>query len=663
MRNIIISAILLSYTLLLFGAALADGNGYPYNSPNEINGILEKIAKENKTAKLHTLAKTPGGHELLLLEFSIGKKLKPAILVVANMEANYPIASEAALNLCQMLSSEWKGELEKYTWYIIPIGNPDGYANFFNKPLYKNFLNSKSFNKDMDNASDEDGPDDLNNDGFITQMRQVHPEGQWIEVSDNPLLMRKADRDKGETGKYRLFAEGLDNDDDGEINEDGPGGVNPGRNFPHNFSHYTGTDGLWSASEVETFSILRFAFDHSEIAMVINFSRTNTLKEVPASSRQAEAAQSTYKLPRWMASQAGLDHKKEYPMEVILEVAKSLFGDPSITEERVVRFLGLGAAVNPDKKDIPYWKEITEKYKEFMKEAGYEGETLESPRFSSGCIEEWAYYQYGVPTYCFDFWTLPKPEKKEEPADSNIITSEKLKEMTNEEFIALGEDKINEFLKANDMPSQYSAAMVIKGLEGGMMNTRRMAKMMEKMKKDKDTGGADETEEALFALNNDAFVKWQEYDHPTLGKVEIGGMKPYSTVLPPAEEVDSLIIKQIPFVRDLVGLLPDINIGDVIIEEKSKGVWKIEAWIVNSGFLPYPTHQGQRCRRPCPTIVTIDDISIEILEGKQRNTLSLLAGSGGYDKVSWLVKGKSGESVSLEVFGPSIGKDVKSITL
>ena len=63
--------------------------------------------------------------------------------------------------------------------------------------------------------------------------------GTYVEVADNPLLMREVDNAKGEVGKYRLFREGVDADGDGKLNEDGPGGVNPGHNFPHNFKHFT----------------------------------------------------------------------------------------------------------------------------------------------------------------------------------------------------------------------------------------------------------------------------------------------------------------------------------------------------------------------------------------------------------------------------------------
>ncbi|MEE9443153.1 MAG: M14 family zinc carboxypeptidase [candidate division Zixibacteria bacterium] len=665
MRQLKFMSVIAMFCLCLPGSILSAAEEYAYRAPEAVSAELQKIARDNKdVAELHNLAVTPGGRDFLLLELNADKKTKPAILVVANMEANYPIATEAAVKLSELLVGDWKEELNAHAWYIVAMGNPDGYASFFDNPRYTNFQNAKPFNDDKDDATNEDGPEDLNGDGFITKMRQKHPEGRWIPVSSNPLFMKKAKGEKGEIGMYRLFPEGLDNDKDGKINEDGPGGVNPGHNFPHKFQHYTKTDGFFAASEAETRAILRFAFDHPEIAMVIVLGRSNTLHAVPVSSNRTEAAGGKHKLPGWMARRVGVDPEQKYEMAEIVEMAKSAFGDDDMTEDDVVRFLGLGAAVNPNKNDIPYWKEITKKYEDFLKEAELDAKSLDKPKFSNGSVEEWAYYQYGVPTFCMDFWTLLKPEKKKDEADSGAITPDDIEEMSNEEFIELGEEKISEILEKAGAPDQYSAERIIKGLESGRMDTKRMAKMLSRMKKDDDDddGGSD-TEEALYALNPDAFVAWTEYDHPTLGKVEIGGMIPYSTVLPPADKVDELIARQLPFLRKLASMTPSIKIEKVDIEKLSSEVWKVEAWVVNNGFLPYPTYQGKRCGRPIPVVVTINNKDIELLQGKARTGLDIMAGSGGYEKVRWVIKAPGGKSIALKASGPSLGEDSRSITL
>ena len=634
-----------------------------YHSPEEMTKTLGSYVKSNKkVSSLHTLGKTPGGRDVPLLELGRNIGSAPAIFVVANMEGNCPMATEAALELTRLLLGDWQDDLESLTWYIVPLGNPDGYARFFSKPLQARFVNDKPFNDDNDDATDEDGPEDLNGDGYITRMRQVHPEGRWVAIEGNPVLMKRAEPGKGEKGMYRLFTEGIDNDGDGKINEDPSGGVNPGHNFPHNFTHYTKTDGPWAASEIESRAILRFAFDHPEIAMVLTFGRTNTLREVPESSKKTTVTREKYKVPGRIAKRMDLDPNEEYALKDLVQMARDYTGYKDLTEDMVLQFLGVGAAVNPNQRDIPYWNEISKRYNDFIKEAGLDAKRLAPAKFSNGSIGEWAYFQYGVPSFTMDFWTLPVKEKKKEKGDA-ALTPERIEKMSNEEFIELGEERIAEFLKANDSPAHFTSQMVIGALESGMMTTKKIAEFIRKKKKKDESGGADETDQALFDFRSDAFVEWREYDHPTLGTVEIGGRVPYAELAPPADSVKGLLEKQLPFVRELARLVPSISIEKVTAEQRNSDIWKIEAWVVNAGFLPYPTYHGERSKRPTPVVVTIHVKQEDLLEGRKRTVAGLLSGSGGSKKVGWLVRAKEGTKVKLTAESYSAGRDEKTVTL
>jgi len=635
-----------------------------YLTPEQAVRQLKQVAGDNGgIAEYKELATTPGGRSLGIL--TIGKNMaNPAILVVANMEGDSPQSTEAAVKLAQMATSEWSDDLARISYYIIAVGNPDGYTHFFDQVSPESFLNAASINDDNDDATNEDGPLDLNGDGFVTMMRQKHLEGNWIEIEGNPVLMKQAESGKGEVGVYRIFTESRDIDGDGRLGEDGPGGTNPGWNFPHNFKHYTTTNGPWPASEAESRAIMRFAYDHPEIALVLTFGRTNTLKSVPEASQKAQAGDKKFKLPKWIAEETGIDPEQEFELSELVQMARDYTGYQDLTEEMVLQFLGVGAAVNPDRNDIPYWTEITERYKKFMEEAGFDTERLDPRKFSSGCVEEWAYYQYGVPSFSMDFWTLPKPKKEEEgEKKEGMLTPDEIENMSNEEFIELGEERINEFLKASGAPSQYNAQMVIMALQGGMMDTKKMAEMMRKMKSKEEAGGADETEEALYSFAPEMFLEWKPYKHPDLGDVEIGGMIPYADIAPPHAMLDSILTGQLPFVRKLSEHLPAIEIGKTEVEKTGSGVYRVKTWITNTGFLPYPTHQGNRCRRPLPTIVTVSGNGIELLEGKERNTLRVLEGSGGSQKLTWLIAASPGTGIKIETTTPSAGSDSETITL
>ena len=236
-----------------------------YHSPDELNKILKDAADRfPKITKLHKIAATPSQREISILEIGnetgTAKKELPAVFVAANMQGTTPIASEAALYLVKSLLED-DSLIKDKTWYVLVCGNPDAAAHYFNKPLIQDPRNSNPYNDDMDDQEDEDGTDDLDGNGIITMMRVKSPEGSWIPVKGEPRLMKRADPSKGEQGLYKLYSEGLDNDGDGDYNEDGPGGVNIGINFPHLFEHHTITGGLWPGSEEESYSLIKFIME------------------------------------------------------------------------------------------------------------------------------------------------------------------------------------------------------------------------------------------------------------------------------------------------------------------------------------------------------------------------------------------------------------------
>ena len=122
-----------------------------------------------------------------------------------------------------------------------------------------------------------------------------------------------------------------------------------------------------------------------------------------------------------------------------------------------------------------------------------------------------------------------------------------------------------------------------------------------------------------------------------------------------------LLDKQLPFVRDLSGMLARIKIARVEVSARGADVWKVEVWVENQGYFPYPTHQGERCKHPPPVAVTLQGGAL--LEGKQRKVLKLLPGSGGAGKATWVVRGKKGSQVVIQARGFSAGSDRKVVRL
>jgi cell division protein FtsL len=468
-----------------------------YHTQQQINAFLKQVSNTNQNiTNLKKLAVSPGNRPVYLLEIGSETKAKlkknSAVLVIANPEGDLPISSEAALMLIDKLIKDKKNRAGK-TWYIIPALNPDASAKYFTKPLFVDRGNDKPFNDDMDDQVDEDGPDDLDGNGIITLMRVKRPNGNKIPVKGEPRLMKRPDWKKGEQGIYKLYTEGIDNDGDGKINEDPRGGINVGINFPHLFKFFTKKGGSWSGSEVESFNLMKFVSEHREIAMSMVFGSTNFCLSAPKGGRRGIADFNKIKIPKNIAKMFNADSSKTYKMKEILELAKN-FVPPGmeLTEGMVASFLGLGAVVNPLPADLKFYNKLAKDYKEFLKKNKVNINRYDPQRAKNGSLELWSYYHLGIPSFSLDFFTLPKKEKKKK---KDSITPQQLAKMSNKEFLALGEEKINAFLKSAGAPAGMKAKNIIGAVKGGMLTPKKMADMMKQMgnkSKSKDATGADE---------------------------------------------------------------------------------------------------------------------------------------------------------------------------
>jgi hypothetical protein len=641
-----------------------------YHTPQELTVMFQGIAKALPgRAAVQTLAKTPSGLEVTLLEIGpeVGAKVRknPAVLVVANPEGITPLASEAALFVASQLQS--RPELSRnLTWYIVPALNPDAAARFFAKPLYASTRNSTPHNDDLDDQTDEDGPDDLNKDGIISQMRVKDPMGEWMPVAGDPRQLKKADTSKGEKGIYKLYAEGIDNDGDGEYNEDPVGGRNIGVTFPHLFKSFEATSGAWPGQEAETRGMMVFAAGHPEIAMTMTFGASNFCSAPPRGGRQGTADLTKIKVPENIAKQFGADPNATYTLKEIRDMVTPFVpAGIDLTDNMITSFLGLGAAVNPLDEDVKFYKELSEQYKEFIKAAKLDAKRLDPAADKDGAFELWSYYHLGVPTFAMDFWTLPEAE--EAKTEKTGITADSLEAMTNDAFIALGETKITAFLKEAGAPPDVSAKMLLEGVKGGQMTPKQMAGMMRQMPKPQEPGAADPKTKALVAfsdktLQGRGFLPWTPFKHPTLGEVEIGGDVPYADTTPPATMVKGLVEGQSPWVFTLAGKLAHLRIAKTEVTPRGGGVYGVTVWVENAGYLPFPTEMGKRNQHVGPAIVTLKATGVSFVSGRARTPIDDVSGLAT-KKLEWLVRADKPTALEISLVSANVWGDAATVQL
>ncbi|RLD35963.1 MAG: hypothetical protein DRI74_09915 [Bacteroidetes bacterium] len=658
--------VLLSFLFLLIVGVKAQ----KYKTAKVANQSLIAIAQANSAkVKVHKLAQTFSGKQISIYEFGTEtknkQKLKPAIFIMANAEGNVPIATEAALVLAKELVKD--KNLERFTWYLVPVLNADALDHYFENPLWNNTRNARPHNDDMDDAIDEDGPDDLNGDGFISQMRVADPMGVWIPEEADARFMRKANTAKGEKGIYKLYTEGVDNDGDGVYNEDSKGGINSGINFPHLFKANTATGGDWPGSEPEVYALMKFIYAHPEIAATFTFGSSDFCIQVPQGGRRGSADFTKIKIPKRMAEQFGADPDRTYTMDEVIELAQPMIPEGmELTPAMVAGFLGLGAAVNPLAEDLNFYKELSKQYKEYLKAKGFNVERMAPERAKDGSFELWSYYHLGIPTFSMNFFTLPKAEKEKNEVGSGVSLDD-VEKMRASDFVALGEEKIALFLKENNAPERFSAVKIVEMMNAGQVAPAQMVGMMKQMPKQEKEGELNEKTKAFIAydkevLNGDGFVNWTSFEHPTLGTVEIGGEKAYVRSTPRFEESEKLISIQMPWVFELAAKLPRLSILKTDIEAISANIYKMNVWVQNENYLPFPTAMGSRNNRPAPAILLIDGENVKLVNGKVRTPINKVDGLKSV-KLSFLIQAKKGTEVSLKLESKFAGNDKVKVTL
>lgn len=219
-----------------------------YYDSEQLAEIMQRIEKAYPNlAKVKSIGKSYKGKEMWLITVSNFSKgdpnKKPAMYIDGNIHSNEIQGAEVALYTAWYVTemyaaNDWIHKLlDEKTLYIVPTINPDARDHFIHQPNTPSSPRSGLVPRDDDGDGqiDEDTYDDLDDDGNITQMRIKDPNGRWVADPVDPRIMLPAKPDQ--PGQYTLLGnEGIDNDGDGLVNEDGPGSYDPNRDWGWNWA-------------------------------------------------------------------------------------------------------------------------------------------------------------------------------------------------------------------------------------------------------------------------------------------------------------------------------------------------------------------------------------------------------------------------------------------
>ena len=179
-------------------------------------------------------------------------------------------------------------------------------------------------------------------------------------------------------------------------------------------------------------------------------------------------------------------------------------------------------------------------------------------------------------------------------------------------------------------------------------------------------------------------MDWTPFSHPVFKEVEIGGFSSKFTVQnPPAAYLKQEVEKTTAFMIRYAGALPNLKILKVKTVKEAEGIWKITAAVGNTGFLPtWLCEQARIIKNSKPVKVSLAKDAAEIIAGSKEQDIGGLSGysqcsTGVYyygniathsgeeccKDVSWVIRGKEGESIEISAGSAKGGKVTESVIL
>jgi Zinc carboxypeptidase len=530
----------------------ADGsvNWNRYYTSGETNAILEAYARRYpQLTNLYPIGRSWRGADLMLIEVTNEAtgtaESKPALYLDGGIHAGELTGSAVALYTLGHLLDNYGADarvtelLDTRTFYVRPKFNPDGAdAALIHDQALRSTVHP--VDDDGDGMPDDDPGEDLDGDGWITQMRIPDPDGNRVIDPNDARIMLP--RTQSATGPfYRVIGEGIDNDGDGRFGEDGLGGIDMNRNFPRNWELEFRQPGAgdFALSEPETYATVRFINAHPNITSIVHGHTSGGF---------------VYRLPS--ASAPSLFNTDD------LALIDELGAFYTETTGRPVR----PSATHPTEHRY-------------------------------GTLIEWGYQDRGIIGW------------------------------------------VPEYVPPNSWITDYDGDGRISEAEEHRFN-------------DEQLGGA-------------YFSDWTPFDHPQLGRVEIGGWHTrFWGQNTPAEFLERESALQLDWILYLAEQSPRIEVAAPRVTALGGDRFRVEVIVTNTGFLPTNlTERGHMGRaledggfvdqvvRPPVATIALDGA---VVEGPARVTLPHLDGSNRHSKavtasshtVSWIVRRTSADAAA-----------------
>jgi murein tripeptide amidase MpaA len=169
-----------------------------------------------------------------------------------------------------------------------------------------------------------------------------------------------------------------------------------------------------------------------------------------------------------------------------------------------------------------------------------------------------------------------------------------------------------------------------------------------------------------------SFVAWYAWDHPQLGRVELGGWDyMYTWRNPPLEALEAEVTRNLPFALALGDMLPRLAIRELKAEPAGE-VYHLNLVVENCGYLPTCTSQQGRAQGV--TLAARVELELgegmELVQGKRRTELAHLEGRSNKSDISmesgtsptdnrarleWVLRAPQGGKLGVKIICPRGG--------
>lgn len=565
---------------------------FRYHTYRETVDMLNELAEDYPSlVELYSIGKTATGKRNMLMMEITNKKTgpaaeKPGAYFDGNQHDNEVMGGEVATFLPHYFLTQYGRDkditrlLDTRVLYILPLANPDGAEAYITGKVDWDPKAIDNADRLYDHGENgDDGPEDLDGDGEILKMRVENPDGDWKTYDADPRIMVRREEDDSTGTFYDLYDEGLDNDNDGEVNNDPPHTrFITNRNYP---GHWSSDDGRYRGAgdypldEKNSRNIVEFIVHHPNIAMIESYHTTSGVHLRPFSARP------TKDLPR--------KDLQDYTAILAMGTKITTYPQASIYHEFTT--------IDPD---LP---------------------PEDQPGTRHGVFVDWGYLHHGIFSTTTELWTM--------------------EDFVNE--VGWGEIPRDKPLFA--IPGRYRRPDV-------------QASVLQWL----------DEHEGESELAGQKYVDWKSYEHPSLGKVELGGFTKYwLRNPPPGPYFKKVAVDQAEFAKRRGLLTPLVKIREVNVESTGENKWSLRAKIVNEGYLNTSMEQARLIGRSKPVELSIS-IDNQGNDSYKTHTFPFLRGTRGSGFESfyygeWEVEAAEGSEVIIKLWSKKGGQEEMKVVL